>query len=142
MSTQLFHPRLKGPPDARARFSVASTVRAYPRLPYERAKNDILGKSYVLSLVFVGSRRAQMLNRVYHKKTYVPNVLSFPLDPAHGEIFITPSVAEKEARQHGMTARGYAGFLFIHALLHLKGMQHGDTMDMLEKRYCIRYRFT
>jgi rRNA maturation RNase YbeY len=128
---------------ASGRFSIASTVRSHPRLPsvteLERMKDDILGRSYALSLAFVGARRAQAINRKNRKKTSVPNVLSFPLAKDHGEVLITPNVARKEARERGMTPGGYIGFLFIHALLHLKGMRHGDTMDMLEKRYCKKY---
>ena len=30
---------------------------------------------------------------------------------------------------------GYIAFLFIHGLLHLKGHDHGDTMESLERRY-------
>lgn len=129
-----------------AHFSIAHTTRGYPRLPshtqLEKMKNDVLGTSYVLSLVFVGARRAQTLNRTHRKKTYTPNVLSFPLDSTHGEIFLTPDIAQKEAARRGMTTRRYIGFLFIHALLHLKGIRHGDTMDMLEKKYCAKYDFS
>ena len=122
-----------------AHVSISHTTTDYPRLPYQRMKNDVLGSSYVLSVVFVGADRARTLNQKYRNKTYVPNVLSFPLDTTHGEIFITPSVAQKEAPKRDMTTRGYVGYLFIHALLHLKGIQHGDTMERLEKRYLHRY---
>lgn len=125
---------------AESAFSVGGTVRRYPRLPYKKMRDDVLGASYSLSLVFVGPARAQALNRAHRKKMYVPNVLSFSLDRSTGEIFITPAVAEREARQRGMSVRGYIGFLFIHGLLHLKGVPHGDTMEMLEKRYCKKYR--
>lgn len=121
---------------------VSATVRSYPHLPYEQMKNDVLGASFCLSLVFVGIQRARTLNRIYRKQTYAPNVLSFSLDRAHGEIFIAPSIARKEARVKSMTTDGYVGFLFVHALLHLKGMAHGDTMDMLEQKYCAKYRLT
>ena len=121
------------------RFSIASTVRSYPHLPYERIKDDVLVRSYVLSRVFVGPQRALAINRKNRKQIYTPNVLSFPLVADHGEIFITPRMAQKEAQGRSMTVNGYIGFLFIHALLHLKGMHHGDTMDMLEKRYCKKY---
>jgi len=102
-------------------------------------KDDVLGTSYSLSLVFIGADRAKTLNLKHRKKTYVPNVLSFPLDAVHGEIFITPIVAKKEARARGMSMRGYVGFLFIHGLLHLNGMAHGATMEEAEKIYCSRY---
>ena len=52
--------------------SIAKTVRAYPKLPYQEMQEDILGKRYELSLVFVGEKRALMLNQTYRKKSYIP----------------------------------------------------------------------
>ena len=123
-------------------FSLSTTVKKYPTHPYETIKNDILGKKYTLSLAFIGSTQAQRLNREHRKKTYVPNVLSFPLTDDTGEIFITPTVALKEAKKFAMTVDGYIGFLFVHALLHLKGFDHGDTMEKAEKKYCGTYNLT
>jgi len=90
-------------------------------------------------LAFIGGTRSQALNVQYRGKDYTPNVLSFPLDVAVGEIFITPTIAKKEAPKFSMTHDGYVGFLFIHACLHLKGMDHGDAMDTAEKKYCRKY---
>lgn len=119
--------------------SINSTVSWYPTLPYEAIKNDILGKRYTVSLAFVGATRAQQINHAHRGKTYVPNVLSFPLDTQTGEIYITPKVARAEAKKFSMTVNGYIGFLFIHGCLHLKGMDHGDTMDKAERTYCRKY---
>ena len=122
-------------------FSITQTTRtAYPKHPYEKIKDDILGRNYTLSLSFIGATRAQGLNKDYRKKNYTPNVLSFPLEDKHGEIFITPAVARKEAKKFSMTEKGYVGFLFIHACLHLKGHHHGATMERAEKKYCQKYR--
>lgn len=120
-------------------FLVSSSVREYPRHPYAKMKDDILGKRYSLSLAFVGSTQALKLNKRHRNKSYVPNVLSFPLTETAGEIFIAPMVAKKEASKCNMTIAGYVGFLFIHALLHLKGLDHGDTMDKAERKYCDKY---
>ena len=119
--------------------SITATARSYPRLPYQEMKDDILGKGYRLSLVFVGKTRAQALNKEYRNKTYVPNVLSFPLDEKTGEVFISPAVAKTQAHRYGLSPRGYIGFLFIHALLHLKGLDHGDTMEKAEAKYSQKY---
>jgi probable rRNA maturation factor len=102
-------------------------------------KDDVLGKGYQLSLTFVGTVRAQKLNKAYRKKSYVPNVLSFPLDAHAGEIFISPEVAKRQAPRYGMSTKGYIGYLFIHGLLHLKGLDHGDTMDKAERKYRMKY---
>lgn len=119
--------------------TVRSTAHSYPRLPYEKMKDDILGSRYRLSLVFVGATRAKQLNQSYRKKEYVPNVLSFPLDSENGEIFIAPVVAKKQAPRYNLSEKGYIGYLFIHALLHLKGHKHGDTMEEMETSYLQKY---
>ena len=123
-------------------FTLASTVREYPKFQYETMKNDILGKRYTVSLQFVGPRRAATLNEAYRQKTYVPNVLSFPLTDDVGEIYICPTVATREAAAFGLSVKGYVGYLFIHGLLHLKGLDHGDEMERLEKRYLRKYAIT
>lgn len=120
-------------------FSIVSTVRHYPRVDYEKIKTDILGRSYTLTLVFVGTTRARAYNQAYRQKSYVPNVLSFPLTKDTGEVIICPVVARKEAAAHGLTYQGYITYLFIHGLLHLKGYDHGATMDKHEARYRKKY---
>ncbi len=120
-------------------FSIDSTVKRYPSFPYETIKNDILGKRYDLSLQFVGPTRAQKLNTEYRQKTYTPNVLSFPLTVDTGEIFICPQVAVKEAAKYNLSTNGYVAYLFIHGLLHLKGLDHGDAMDKAEQKYLRKY---
>jgi probable rRNA maturation factor len=120
-------------------FSLSSTIARYPKYPYEEIKDAILGKKYELSLAFVGTKRAQKLNVAYRQKTYVPNVLSFPLDATHGEIYICPEIAYPEAKDFYLSKEGYIAFLFIHGLLHLKGYDHSDTMESLERRFMKRF---
>jgi len=115
--------------------TITSTVKAYPRHTYADMAEAILGKRYELSLVFVGKTRAASLNQQYRNKSYSPNVLSFPLDAQTGEIFICPQVATREAAKYNLSPRGYVGYLFIHGCLHLKGLDHGDTMDALEAKW-------
>jgi len=116
--------------------TINSTLRKIvPSLHWDTIKNKILGKRYKLSLVFVGKKRAASLNRACRNKNYTPNILSFPLDDTSGEIYICPEVSRKEAAAYGLSESGYLQYLFIHGCLHLKGFDHGDTMDKLEKRY-------
>lgn len=115
--------------------TVSSTVKKYPLHDYQAIKNAILGKRYQLSLVFIGSKKAALLNQQYRQKTYSPNVLSFPLDERTGEIFICPQVAASQAAKYDLSSAGYVAFLFIHGLLHLKGHDHSDTMDKQEQKY-------
>ena len=118
-----------------AHTEITTTVRRYPRLPYDAIKDAILGEGYHLSLVMIGEARARRLNEENRNKSYVPNVLSFPLDRTHGEIFITPARAAVEAKRYSLTPRAYVGYLFIHGCLHLKGHTHGATMERAEQRW-------
>ena len=120
-------------------FSLSSTVQKYPEHMYEAMKNAILGRRYELSLVFIGTDRATTLNQQYRNKSYSPNVLSFPLSESTGEIFICPHVATREAAKFDLTAEGYVAFLFIHGCLHLKGLDHGATMENQEQKYLRKF---
>ena len=119
--------------------TLSHTTRSYPRLPYQKIKDEALGKRYQLSLVFVGEGKAREINQTTRNKTYTPNVLSFPLSKNSGEIFISPSVAKREARKFGHSYNRHVAFLFIHGLLHLKGLDHGKKMESLEQKYLKRF---
>ena len=111
------------------------TKGALPSVPFADIKKEILGEKYNLSLVFCGNRKSKELNKIYRDKDYPTNVLSFPLDKKNGEIFIAPSVAKKEASKFDKNYSDFVGFLFIHGLLHLKGMEHGSTMEKAEVKF-------
>ncbi|MEL6804569.1 MAG: rRNA maturation RNase YbeY [Bacteroidota bacterium] len=119
--------------------TVSSSARNYPSLPYQEMKDAILGKRYEASLVFVGPDRARALNIQYRTKDYVPDVLSFPLTDTVGEVYICPTTAKREAAKFGHSQQGHIGFLFIHALLHLKGYDHGSKMEQREQHYLQKF---
>ena len=121
--------------------SISHTTHKVPQLPFKAMKDAVLGSSYDLSLTFIGRQRARTLNIKYRGKTYVPNVLSFPLEERAGEIYIAPEVARAEAARFSLSERNYLALLFIHGLLHLKGHHHGATMEEAEKRYLKRFGF-
>jgi probable rRNA maturation factor len=110
-----------------------------PGLPFLDMKNAALGKNYELSLVFIGERRSRNLNIAYRNKHKSGNVLSFPLDKKTGEIFICPARSRREAKSFDRSYENFIAFLFIHGLLHLKGMDHGSTMERAEEK--IRAQF-
>ena len=93
-----------------------------------------MGKRYQLSLVFVDNDFSKNLNKIYRKKNKPTNILSFPLSKNSGEIFINLELAQKEARAFNQTFPNFIGFLFIHGLCHLKGMEHGGTMEKAESK--------
>lgn len=111
-----------------------------PSLPFENIKNEILGKKYILSLVFIGDTRSKKLNEKYRGKKKPANVLSFQLEKNEGEIFINPNQAERDSKKFDTTKSKFIGFLFIHGLLHLKGCSHGSTMEGMEKTLKKKFR--
>jgi probable rRNA maturation factor len=110
-----------------------------PRLPFSDIKDAVLGKTYELSVVFIGEKRSRTLNNTYRQKDKPTNVLSFSLEKNTGEIFITPTKARREAKQFGRTTDNFIAFLLIHGLCHLKGMEHGSTMEKMEEKICKKF---
>lgn len=112
-----------------------------PRLPFSRITDLVLGPDYDLSLVFIGSKRSQKLNREYRGRDYPANVLSFPLSEDAGEMFIDLTEARKQASSFDLPYQKFVGYLFIHGLLHLKGYTHGSKMEREEMRIRRQFRF-
>lgn len=108
------------------------------RLPaaFPKIKEAVLGKRYDLSVAFLSPKQMrEAMTFRYGKKTKdkeTSNVLSFPLSKHSGEILICKSAAKPYTVE----------FLFIHALLHLKGLKHGATMDREEDRLLKRFGFS
>lgn len=118
-------------------FAISSTVKNAPRVKgvfFRDIKNEVLGKDYELSLVFVGKTRARTLNRTHRQKDYATDILSFSIDKEMGEIFIYGPKAESKAKEFDKTFAEYLPFLFIHGLFHLKGFDHGSRMESEEAR--------
>ena len=117
-------------------FSITNLTKGkLPGLPFAMMKTKILGSKYNLSLVFVDEKKSQELNKTYREKDNPTNVLSFPYSKKNGEIFICIRVAKKQASDYGKTWQEFVGFLVIHGMLHLKGMQHGSTMEVQEGKF-------
>lgn len=122
-------------------FSVTKLTKdRVPTLPFALMKEAALGKRYALSLVIVGDKRSRTLNNAYRKKTYTPNVLSFPLDDESGEIFLNLKQARREHKARGETFEYFVALLFIHSMLHLKGYRHGVTMEGEEQKLLAKFR--
>lgn len=120
--------------------SITNTTNGnVPRLPFVRIKEAILGKKYELSIAFVKSSESRKYNVTYRQKDKATNVLSFPLSKNSGEIIIDPAVAKKEAPNFDMTQKKFLCFLVIHGMLHLKGLDHGSTMDKEEQKFLKKF---
>ncbi len=104
-------------------------------------KNDILGKDYTLSIAFVDKKKSRELNKKYRNKDKATNVLSFALRKGMGELILCSDVIKKEAdsKKYGRDFDKLVGFLVIHGMLHLKGLEHSSTMEKLEEKYDKKY---
>jgi len=117
-------------------FEVLSTT--HDTLSYDRVsllkqiKNYTLGQDYDLTLTLTGSYRIQTLNKQYRNKNAPTDILSFPVNNNTGDMIICPTVARKKAPLFNQDQEIYIIFLFIHGCAHLKGMQHGRTMEQYE----------
>ena len=117
------------------KFSITNTTKStLPSVPFAKIKDVAMGKDYSLSLVFIGESKSKKLNNGYRNKNKSTNVLSFALDKKNGEIFITPAVLKRQTNKFGRNFQNLIVFLFIHGLMHLKGMEHGSTMDKAEEK--------
>lgn len=110
-----------------------------PRVPFSRIKERILGTSYELSVTLVGSTRMRTLNRIYRKKDAPTDILAFPLAHSRGEIVLHVDTAKKKSHEFGLSPTQYLTYVFIHGCLHLKGMDHGRTMEKQEDVWCARF---
>lgn len=106
-----------------------------PNVPFLEIKNKLLGKSYDLTLTFCTPQESQERNKTYRAKDYPTNILSFPLDEQAGEIYICLSIARRDAKKFDMSYEQFLHLLVIHGCLHLKGHDHGSTMDALEEKH-------
>ncbi len=102
-------------------------------------KNHVLSPSYILSVVLVGDKRSADLNFKYRGKRGPTDILSFKLTSNEGELFFNLTEVKKHARTAGRSFENFLAFLFIHGLLHLKGLTHGSKMESKEKQ--VRKKF-
>ena len=110
-----------------------------PRLPFVQLKDAILGKHYILSIVFATPKISRELNARYRNKKDPTNILSFNITKGEGEIILEPRKIKTEYRDFGLTHEEFLKYLLIHGMLHLKGMDHSSTMEKAEKRFLQKF---
>ncbi|HAU40399.1 MAG: metalloprotease probable rRNA maturation factor [Candidatus Peregrinibacteria bacterium GW2011_GWF2_43_17] len=98
-----------------------------------------IGKKNI-SLVIVGDKRIQEINKIYRGKNKPTDVISFayedspefPKENLLGEIYISLDIAKKQSKEQSHTLKYELRFLFAHGVLHLLGYTH-KTEDKLKK---------
>ncbi len=117
-------------------FSITyQTKGKLPSLPFADMKDAVLGPDYELSLVVADEATMQELNRTHRNKNEPTDILSFPLGPEAGEMFLNLPLSRAAAPRFDRPYENFIAFLFIHGLVHLKGYDHGSTMERIEAEY-------
>jgi probable rRNA maturation factor len=117
-------------------FSLTNRTKAkLPRLAFALMKDAVLGKKYSLELNIVNEKTIQAINKETRGKNEPTDILSFPLSDTEGEMYINIPCTKKEAKKFGRTYENFLAFLFIHGLVHLKGFDHGSTMERIEAKF-------
>ncbi|MEA3194945.1 MAG: putative rRNA maturation factor [Betaproteobacteria bacterium] len=97
-------------------------------------------------LRIVGADEARRLNRVYRRRAYATNVLSFPYGKNRGDVVLCHPVIVREAREQGKKLAAHYAHLVLHGLLHLRGYEHerkreAEMMERAEIRLLRRAGF-
>lgn len=120
--------------------SDTTTIRNFtkgkpPRLPFVCIKEAILGVDYELGISFFSPKKQKEINKKYRNINKTTNILSFAITKNSGDISFDLSKIKKEKALFQMTYRELLKYLFIHGLLHLKGMDHSAIMERQEKKF-------
>ena len=129
---------MKGP--AKKVTIINETKATIPKVAFDAIKDEMLGADYELSLVIASPAQIKQLNLIYREKNSPTDILSFPLSKDEGEMFICPAETKLEAKKFGRSYENFFAFLFIHGCAHLKGYDHGVTMENIEKKTRRRFR--
>jgi probable rRNA maturation factor len=111
---------------------IPKSVRDFP---FEEAVEKILGKKKFVSFVLIDETKMKKLNKEYRGVNKSTDILSFPNEEG-GEILISLTDVRKKSTVYCLLSTDYLPYLFIHGLLHLKGMTHGSKMDRQENKFC------
>lgn len=124
--------------------------KSFQEIAKKILKRERIKGKVEISLVLVGEKRIQGLNKHFRGINKPTNVLAFPekdffqkkgvnkaprfvLPPANllklGEIVICPAVIIKEAKQKKQSFQKELLLVFVHGLLHLLGYRHQDKKE-------------
>ena len=94
---------------------------------------DLFSKNskILISISFSGDQKVKDLNNRFRKKKSATNVLSFPSNNKFnkkiflGDIIFSIETILKEAKRDNKSVENHLMHLFVHAVLHLLGYDHG-----------------
>jgi probable rRNA maturation factor len=106
------------------------------RIPLARSRVEAIARAVLraervrdamISIAFVSRSAIARINRRYLAHGGATDVISFAFgDPLVGDIYISPDVARRNAREHAIGVREELTRLVIHGILHVVGHDHPD----------------
>lgn len=99
----------------------------------KKASEDKEKKEFELSIVLVGPKTIQKLNKKHRKKNRPTDVLSYTYNNTSGEIVICPKVVKKNAKKFGQSFEKELTRVLIHGILHLLGGDHEGSLAKAKK---------
>jgi probable rRNA maturation factor len=94
-----------------------------------------------VTLRVVGAAEARVLTRLFRKRDYATNVLSFSYGAGLGDLVLCHPVIAREARAWKKALAAHYAHLVVHGMLHLRGLRHGRRMERREKMLLARLGF-
>ena len=83
----------------------------------------------------LGKKEMERLHQKHLKKSGSTTVLSFPLSKNSGEILLCPFFIKKKKNDYGLNFKTALEKMFVHGLLHLKGLKHSKEMEKKENEF-------
>ena len=97
-------------------------------LRLKRSKPTVLSTLQEVSVILISDRRMAELHRRFLREPGPTDVITFQ----HGEIFVSPETARRQARRFGTTADHEMRLYIAHGLLHLRGFDDKDARSSAE----------
>lgn len=103
----------------------ATVTTAFVEQLYRAAGRVVkIPTSYHLSVAIVSNKAIQQMNRIYRKKDYPTDVLSFRYSADSAEVILSAQKIKEQANEYGHSQKMEAAFLLVHGLLHTLGWDH------------------
>jgi len=110
------------------------------RAPLGSRRTKKLEQAGHISLVFVSSKEMQLLNKTFRGKNRPTDVLSFaPIESGSiGELVFSLPVLKKQAVEHGLSLKLELGYMVLHGVLHLLGLDHERSVSEAKRMFRIQ----
>ncbi len=105
---------------------------ALPRHKVTRWIRHALQSDAEITVRIVDAEEGQALNRVYRKKDYATNVLTFDytMEPVvTADLVLCAPVVAQEAKEQGKTLQAHYAHLLVHGALHAQGWDHESSEE-------------